>query len=52
MAFTVRDYHDLVELLAQHPEWQTELRHLLLTDDLLTLPMRVRELVKARKDGT
>jgi hypothetical protein len=26
MAFTVNDFSDLVRLLAQHPEWQAELR--------------------------
>lgn len=35
MAFTVRDYQDLVRLLDQHPEWKQELRSMLLTDDFL-----------------
>ena len=49
MAFTVEDYHDLVGLLADHPEWKEELRHLLLSDELLALPEIVRELAAAQK---
>jgi len=49
MAFTVRDFHDLVGLLRDHPEWQVELRHLLLTEELLTLPDLVRQLVEAQQ---
>ncbi len=49
MAFTVNDYHDLVRLLAEHPEWRPELRRLVLTDELLTLPEVVRELAEAQR---
>jgi hypothetical protein len=49
MAFTVRDFRDLVELLEQHPEWRAELRRLVLTEELLTLPQIVRELVDAQQ---
>ena len=42
MAFTVRDFTDLVRLLNEHPEWQSELRRIVLTDELLTLPDLVR----------
>ncbi len=49
MAFTVNDYHDLVELLEQHPDWRSELRRLLLTDDILNLPRIVSELAEAQK---
>lgn len=45
MAFTVKDYHDLVRLLKEHPEWREELRNLLLTEEILTLPQVVKELV-------
>ena len=38
MAFTVEDYRDLVQLLAERPDWRSELRQLLLSDELLTLP--------------
>ena len=49
MAFTVNDYHDLVRLLAEHPEWKTELRRLLLSEELLALPEIVRELAEAQR---
>ncbi len=49
MAFLVQDYHDLVQLLAEHPEWRAELRRLLLSDELLTLPETVRELAEAQR---
>ncbi len=49
MAFTVRDFTDLVRLLNEHPEWQSELRRIVLTDELLTLPDLVRELAEAQK---
>ena len=49
MAFTVRDFRDLVALLEQHPEWRAELRRLVLTEELLALPQVVRELVEAQQ---
>ncbi len=49
MAFTVDDYHDLVRLLVEHPEWKEELRRTLLSDELLALPEIVRELVEAQR---
>lgn len=48
MAFTVSDFHDLMRLLDQHPEWRAELRRLLLTEELLSLPQVVRELAEAQ----
>ncbi len=51
MAFTVRDYHDLVSLLYQHPEWRAEMRELLLSDEILNLPQAVQELIEAHKRG-
>lgn len=47
MVFTVRDFHDLIELLEQRPEWRAELRRLVLTEELLALPQVVHELAKA-----
>jgi hypothetical protein len=38
MAFTVQDFHDLITLVVQHPEWRAELRRLVLTEELLALP--------------
>lgn len=49
MAFTVRDYRDLLQLLAEHPDWREELRRALLSDDFLALPQIVRELTEAQK---
>lgn len=49
MAFTVNDYRDLVRLLEEHPDWQAELRRLLLADDFLRLPAIVRELGEAQQ---
>ncbi len=48
-AFTVRQFFDLVVALEEHPEWREELRRLLLTEDVLTLPQAVRELTEAHK---
>ena len=44
MSFTVQDYHDLVDLLEKQPQWRSDLRRLLLTDDLLALPATVDKL--------
>jgi len=49
MAFTVRDYQDLLTLLDNHPEWRAELRRAILSDDFLSLPEFVRELAVAQK---
>ncbi|MBI3913916.1 MAG: hypothetical protein HY327_06990 [Chloroflexi bacterium] len=48
VAFSVQDYYDLTRLLAEHPEWRAQLRQLVLTDELLTLPALVRELAEAQ----
>jgi hypothetical protein len=44
MSFTPTDFHDLVRVVEEHPEWRTELRRLVLTDSLLALPEQVTEL--------
>ncbi len=49
MAFTIQDYHDLVQLLVEHPTWKAELRGLLLSDELLALPGVVKELAEAQR---
>jgi len=49
MAFTVREFHDLVALLTQHPEWRAELRRLVLTEELLALPQTVHNLGEAQQ---
>lgn len=49
MAFSVEDFHDLVRLLGERPEWRGELRRLVLSEDLLELPEVVRELAQAQR---
>ena len=49
MAFTVQDFHDLVALVTQHPEWRAELRRLVLTEELLALPQIVHDLAEAQQ---
>jgi hypothetical protein len=44
MSFTVEDFHDLVRLLEERPEWRREMRRLVLTDELLSLPEQIAEL--------
>lgn len=38
---TINDIHDLALILEQHPEWRAEIRRLVLTDDLLEMPVRM-----------
>ncbi|RMF83078.1 MAG: hypothetical protein D6736_22150 [Nitrospinota bacterium] len=38
MPFTVEDFRDLLRLLEQHPEWRSELRRWVLSEELLSLP--------------
>jgi len=47
MSFTSAEFRDLLRLLEQHPEWREELRRVLLTDELLSLPQIVRDLTRA-----
>ena len=49
MAFTVGEFRDLLRILEERPEWRSELRRLVLTDELLTLPDLVRALVEAQQ---
>src|SRR5919197_851909 len=49
MPFTVADFHDLVRLLEEYPDWRTELRRVLLSQDLLDLPRAVQELAIAQR---
>ncbi len=49
MPFTVEDFRDLLRLLEQHPEWRTELRRWVLSEELLRLPQLVQELVEAQR---
>ena len=38
---TINDIHDLALILVEHPEWRSEIRRLVLTDDLLEMPVRM-----------
>jgi multidrug efflux pump subunit AcrA (membrane-fusion protein) len=49
MAFTVEEFRDLLRILEEQPEWRAELRRLILTDELLTLPQLMRALVEAQQ---
>ena len=49
MAFTAQDFHDLITLVTQHPEWRAELRRLVLTEELLALPQIVHDLAEAQQ---
>jgi hypothetical protein len=49
MPFTVADFHDLIRLLEHHPDWRTELRRVLFSQDLLDLPRTVQELAIAQR---
>lgn len=42
----ITDFHDVVRLLEQHPEWRAELRRLVLTEELLALPEQIAELTR------
>lgn len=44
MVFRVEDFHDLVRLLEERPEWRAELRRLVLTEDLLAMPEQLTAL--------
>ncbi len=48
-ALVFRTFHDLVQALHEHPEWREELRRLVLTEELLSLPQWVRELAEAQQ---
>jgi len=41
MMTTINDIHDLALILEEHPEWRAEIRRLVLTDDLLEMPVRM-----------
>jgi chaperonin cofactor prefoldin len=49
MRFTVEEFHDLIKLLEEKPEWREELRRLVLTDELLKLPEVFQELVEVQR---
>jgi len=44
MPFTIEEFRDLIRMLDERPEWRSELRRLVLTDELLALPEQMAEL--------
>jgi hypothetical protein len=52
MPFTVRDFHDLVEILEAQPTWRAELRRLVLTEDILGLPKALSALAESVRELT
>ena len=51
MSFTVAEFHDLVRLVTERPEWRAELRRLVLTEELLALPDQVARLRRDTEQG-
>jgi uncharacterized protein YoxC len=49
MAFTVSDFEDLLALLQARPDWQRELRHLLVGDDLAAINRSLESLAESVK---
>ena len=49
MPFTMDDFHDLIRLIETRPEWRAELRRLVLTNELLTVPDQLAAL-RARSE--
>ena len=47
MTTEIRDIRDLFRILEENPEWRTELRRQLLTEELLNLPAQVQALTEA-----
>ncbi len=48
MTFTVNDFRDMLRLLEEHPDWRVELRRMMLTEELLTLPQLLREIAETQ----
>src|SRR5213083_1028253 len=44
MPFTVEEFRDIVRILEEKPEWRAELRRLVLTEELLSLPEQLAAL--------
>jgi hypothetical protein len=51
MSFTIAEFHDLVRLVEERPEWRAELRRLVLTDELLALPEEIARLRQDTEQG-
>jgi hypothetical protein len=46
----IQDFHDVIRLLEEHPDWQVELRRVLFTKDLLALPEQMVRLTDSLRE--
>jgi len=46
----IQDFHDVIRLLEEHPDWQVELRRVLFTKDLLALPEQMVRLIDSLRE--
>jgi len=46
VAFTVRDFHDLSDLLEKEPAWRADIRRLVLSEEILSLPQVMWDLAQ------
>ena len=44
--FTIDEFHDLLRLLREHPDWRDELRRQVLADEMLDLPKAMQKLTE------
>ena len=51
MSFTFNDFNDFKQLLVLHPEWQVELRQIIVGDDLSAVSAIVRDLAEDQRDA-
>ena len=51
MPFTVEDFRDLMRIVEERPEWRADLRRLVLTDELLSLPEQMATLRATTERG-
>ncbi len=49
MALHASEFREWISALYEHPEWREELRRLVLTDELLSLPQLFRELAEVQR---
>ena len=50
MAITVEDFHDLVQLLEDRPQWRAEMRRLVMGDEYLAVPEQIADLQRQTAD--
>ncbi len=50
MAITVEDFHDLVQLLEDRPQWRAEMRRLVMGEEYLAVPEQIADLQRQTAD--